>query len=76
MSLRNFLREVEKRRSLAHVEKKVSPQCEILSIFKAFDRNNLVLFFDNVDGFKTKIVANLRGIRRDHQNGHRCYLPT
>ncbi|MDH5634788.1 MAG: UbiD family decarboxylase [Candidatus Bathyarchaeota archaeon] len=63
MSLRNFLREVEKRRRVIHVKEKVSPRYEISSIIKAFDRDNSVLFFDNIDGFKTKIVANVCGIR-------------
>ena len=62
MSLRSFLKEMEKQNEVVHVRERVSPRFEISSIMKAFD-GGPILFFDDVKGFKTKIVANIGGTR-------------
>lgn len=63
MSLRSFLREMEKQHEVIHIKEQVSPRYEISSIMKAFD-GGPILFFDNVKGFKTRIVANICATRR------------
>jgi len=62
MSLRSFLEEMEKKGEVVHVKEKVSPKFEASSIMKAFD-GGPVLFFDQVKGHETKIVANICGTR-------------
>jgi len=63
MSLRSFLKEMEKQNEVIHIKEQVSPRFEISSIMKAFD-GGPILFFDNVKGFKTKIVANTCATRK------------
>jgi len=63
MSLRSFLKEMEKQDEVVHVREQVSPRFEISSIMKAFD-GGPILIFDNVKGFRTKIVANTCATRR------------
>lgn len=63
MSLRGFLEEMEKKGEVAHVEEEVSPRFEASSIIKAFD-SGPVLYFDEVKGHKTRIVANVCGTRQ------------
>jgi len=63
MSLRSFLEEMEKIGEVVHVKDQVSPHFEVSSIMKAFD-GGPVLFFDNVKGYPTKIVANVCGTRK------------
>jgi UbiD family decarboxylase len=54
---------MEKEKEVIHVKEQVSPRFEISSIMKAFD-GGPILFFDNVKGFKTKIVANTCATRK------------
>lgn len=63
MSLRSFLKEMEKEKEVVHVREQVSPHFEISSIMKTFD-GGPILFFDDVKGFQTKIVASTCGTRR------------
>ncbi len=63
MSLRSFLEEVEKRDEVVHVKERVSPRFEVSSIIKAYDGGQ-ILFFENVDGYHTKVVANICGTRK------------
>lgn len=63
MSLRSFLKQMEKEKEVIHVKEQVSPRFEISSIMKAFD-GGPTLFFDNVKGFQTKIVANTCATRK------------
>jgi len=57
MSLRTFLKQMEKENQVVHIKEQVSPRFEISSIMKAFD-SGPILYFDNVKGFKTKVLAN------------------
>jgi len=62
MNLRSFLKEMEERGEVVHVRDQVSPHFEASSIMKAFD-GGPILFFDNVEGYATKVVANVCGTR-------------
>jgi len=57
MSLRSFLKQMQKENQIIHIREQVSPRFEISSIMKAFD-GGPILVFDNVKGSKTKVVAN------------------
>ncbi len=63
MSLRSFLEEMEAKGEIIHVKDRVSTRFEASSIMKAFD-GGPILFFDNVEGSKTRIVANVCGTRQ------------
>ncbi len=63
MSLRSFLEEMEKRGEVAHIRDQVSPRFGVSSILKALD-GGPILFFDRVEGYATKIVANVCGTRQ------------
>jgi UbiD family decarboxylase len=54
---------MEKMKEVVHVEENVSSRFGISSIIKAFDQKGPVLFFDNVENYKTKVVANVCGTR-------------
>jgi len=53
---------MEERGEVVHVRGQVSPHFEASSIMKAFD-GGPILFFDNVEGYATKVVANVCGTR-------------
>jgi len=63
MSLRSFLEEMEKKGEVTHVRDQVSPRFGVSSIMKALD-GGPILFFDQVEGYATKIVANVCGTRQ------------
>jgi len=63
MSLRSFLKQMEKEKEVIHVKEQVSPRFEISAVMKTFD-GGPILFFDNVKGFQTKIVANTCATRK------------
>ncbi len=62
MSLRSFLGEMEKAGEVIHVKDRISPRFEVSSVMKAFD-GGPILFFENVEGYAAKIVANVCGTR-------------
>ncbi|MEM3788860.1 MAG: UbiD family decarboxylase [Candidatus Bathyarchaeia archaeon] len=64
MSLRTFLAQMEEKGEILHVKEEVSTNFEISYIIKAFDAGGPILIFENVEGAKTKIVANVCGTRR------------
>jgi len=64
MSLRSFLAQMEEEGEVLHIKDEVSTNFEISYIIKAFDNNGPVLFFENVEDTKTKIVANVCGTRK------------
>ena len=63
MSFRRFLKKMEEQNDVLHVSDSISPRFEIASIIQAF-QDGPVLLFENVEGYETKIVANLCGTRR------------
>lgn len=62
MSLRGFLQDMEEKGEVTHVKDQVSPHYEISSIMKSFDGGPIILF-DNVKGYRTRVVANVCGTR-------------
>jgi UbiD family decarboxylase len=64
MSLRSFLELMEGKGEVLHIKEEVSPSFEIAYIMKSFDQNGPVLLFENVEGTKTRVVANVCGTRK------------
>jgi len=63
VSLRGFLQHMEEKGKVTHIRNQVSPRYEISSIMKSFD-GEPILVFDNVKGYRTKVVANVCGTRK------------
>jgi len=63
MSLRSFLAEMQKKNQLEQVDEEVSPHFEASALMKEFD-NGPILYFDNVKGTHTKVVAGVCGTRQ------------
>ena len=63
MSLRSFLGEMHKKQQMLEVKEEVSPRFEVSTFMKEFD-GGPILYFDNVKGRETKIVANVCGTRQ------------
>jgi len=63
MSLRGFLAEMQKKNQLLQVEEDVSPRFDVSAFMKELD-GGPVLYFDNVKGSRTKIVAGVCGTRQ------------
>ena len=62
MSLRSFLGEMQKKNQLVQVDDEVSPRFEVSAFMKELD-GGTILYFDNVKGSRTKIVAGVCGTR-------------
>jgi len=63
VSLRSFLREMHRQRQILEVKEEVSPRFEVSALMKEFE-SGPILYFDNVKGRETKIVANVCGSRQ------------
>ena len=64
MSLRKFLKQMEKEKGVLHVEDQVSPVFEISQLMKTFDDEGPILLFEKVKGSNVKVVANVCGTRK------------
>jgi len=64
MSLRDFLRQMEKEKEVLHVKDALSTSFEIPFVMKKFDKEGPVLLFEKVKGYDTKAIANVCGTRR------------
>jgi UbiD family decarboxylase len=64
MSLRDFLKQMEKEKEVLHVKEQVSKDFEISHILKSFDNNGPILVFDKVKDYGSKVVANVCGTRK------------
>jgi 2,5-furandicarboxylate decarboxylase 1 len=64
MSLRGFLKQMEKEREVLHVKDEVSLRFEMAYIMKSFDNEGPVLLFENVKDHATDVVANVSGTRK------------
>ncbi len=64
MSLREFLKKMEKAEEILHVKDKVHTSFEMSFIMKSFDDQGSILMFENVKDYKTKVVANVCGTRK------------
>ncbi len=63
MSLRSFLAEMQKKGQLVQVDDEVSTRFEVSAFMKKFD-GGPILYFDNVRGSSSKIVAGVCGTRQ------------
>ncbi|MDH7563638.1 MAG: UbiD family decarboxylase [Candidatus Bathyarchaeota archaeon] len=63
MSLRVFLKSMERQGKVRHVKAEVSTEFEASYIMKSFDNQDCILLFDKIRGYETKIVANVCGSR-------------
>lgn len=63
MSLRSFLGEMHKKQQMSEIKEEVLPRFEVSTFMKEFDGGS-ILYFDNVKGRETKIVANVCGTRQ------------
>ena len=64
MSLRDFLKKMEKEREILYIKDSVSTRFEIPFIMKSFDNEGPILIFENVKNHKTRVVANVCGTRK------------
>jgi UbiD family decarboxylase len=64
MSLREFLKKMEAKKEILHIKDVVHTRFEIPFIMKSFENQGLILAFENVKDYETKIVANLCGTRQ------------
>lgn len=63
MSLRDFLLQMEKNKEVLHVNDKVSTRFQIPYIISKLNLDEPILLFEDVKGYKTKVVANVSGTR-------------
>ena len=63
MSLRSFLKAMEKRGEVVHVKDKVSPVFEISAIMRHIP-GSPVIFFDKVEGYDVRVVGNVCATRK------------
>ncbi|MEM3730663.1 MAG: UbiD family decarboxylase [Candidatus Bathyarchaeia archaeon] len=63
MSLRNFLEQMRMEKEVLHVKDEVSTRFEISFILKSFEPEGPIFLFENVEGYETKVVANVCGTR-------------
>lgn len=63
MSLREFLRQMEKQKEVLHIKEPVSTRYDIAYVIRRFDNDGPILFFENVKESQTKVVANVSGTR-------------
>jgi 2,5-furandicarboxylate decarboxylase 1 len=64
MSLREFLKQMEKEKAVLHVKDEVSTHFEIPFIMKNFDNQSPILLFEKMKDYETKVVANVCGTRK------------
>jgi UbiD family decarboxylase len=64
MSLREFVKQMDREKDVLHIQDELSTRFEISHVMKSFDDNGPILFFEKVKGFETKIVANVCGSRK------------
>ena len=65
MSLRNFLKYMEKQKQVLEITDELSTKFEIPFVMKKFDDQGSILLFKKVKDYKNKIVANVCGNRRN-----------
>jgi UbiD family decarboxylase len=64
MSLKGFLAEMEAKKEILHVKDAVSTKFETSYIMKKLEDQGLILAFEKVKDYKTKVVANVCGTRK------------
>ncbi len=63
MSLRDFLKKIEKNNQVLHIPQEVSPIFEISNIIARMELKGSVLEFEKVKGYSNPVVANVCGSR-------------
>lgn len=64
MSLREFVKQMEKEKEVLHIREEASTRFEVPFIVKKFDNQGPILLFENVKNYETKVVANVCGTRK------------
>jgi UbiD family decarboxylase len=64
MSLREFLKQMEREKEVLHIKNELSTRFEIPYVMKSFDNDGPVLLFENIKSYEPKIVANVCGTRK------------
>ncbi|MDH5482598.1 MAG: UbiD family decarboxylase [Candidatus Bathyarchaeota archaeon] len=64
MSLKAFLKQMEKENEVLHVKDEISARFETSFIVKNFDSQGPILLFEKVKTYETKVVANVCGTRK------------
>jgi len=64
MSMRSFLEQMEAKGEVLHVKDEVSTNFEVPFIMKKFDNKGLILLFEKVKNYETKVAANVCGTRK------------
>ncbi|MGQ9743291.1 MAG: UbiD family decarboxylase [Candidatus Bathycorpusculaceae bacterium] len=64
MSLRDFLKRMEKEGEILHLKDSLSTKFEISFLIKSFENKGSILLFENVKNYKTRVVANVCGTRK------------
>jgi UbiD family decarboxylase len=64
LSLRDFLRLIEKENEVLHVKNELSTRFEIPHIMKSFDNEGPILLFEKVRNCRKRVVANVCGTRK------------
>lgn len=64
MSLRSFLESMEDKGEVLHIRDELSAKFEVSYIMKELEKDGPILLFENVEGIKTKIAANVCGTRK------------
>ena len=64
MSLRDFVKQMEKNKEVLHVNDEVSTRFQISYIMKSFDNEGPILLFGNVEDYDANVVANVSGTRK------------
>lgn len=64
MSFRDFIKRMDAAKEVLHVKDEVSPKFEVSAIMKNLEDDGRVLLFENVRGYKTKVVAGVCGTRK------------
>jgi len=62
MSLRDFVEKMESKKEVVHITDRLTTRFEISSIMKGFAEGP-VLYFEDVEGYETKVVGNVCGTR-------------
>ena len=63
MSLRDFVKQMERKKEVVHVKDKLSTVLEISYVMKKFDERGSMLLFENVRNYNTPIIGNVCGTR-------------
>jgi len=64
MSLRSYLKQMEKKGKILHVKDKAFTRFEVPFIMKKCDNKGLILLFEESKNYRTKVVATVWATRK------------